>query len=630
MLENMLKGYIPTWKKGKQPTEEIKGRREFYSLNDVCNLDNYGGVLEDDVIMIDIDDIEESKILYEIIINLGLKCNITRTSRGMHFYFKNLDVTKECTNKTSCLGISHMDIKLGSNNRITPLRIEGVHREILQEVEELDIMPRWLKPVRTNIDFKVLDEGSGRNQTLFNYILTLQQTGMTKEEVRETISLINKYILKEPIGERELEVILRDESFMKQSFYDERGKLQYHALANYLKHEYNIIKIDGQLHIYHGGVYVRDTDEIERLLIKYIVNSTKGTRGEMLRWLELVCEEHKPAHERYILFRNGIYDTKEEVLLEHDPNKIFQNMIPFNYNPAAKSESVDKLLDKVSCNDPNIRALIEEMFGFCLCRRSERGKFFILTGEGSNGKSTTLEMLINMLGENNISSISMKNLTKRFNAYMLHGKLANVGDDISGAFIEESEDLKKMTTGERMTVEEKGKNPYIIKPYAKLIFSANDIPKVKDSSFGFKRRMMIIPFNAKIRHTDADFDPYIKDKVLTTESMEYMLLLALEGLKRITMTNGFTKSDKVEQELEEYHKANNPIIDFAYENEERINNNTTKLVYRLYTNWCYENGYSPVTSRRFTLQLNSLCGYCTKQARIDGKRIQIYTLENCV
>ena len=42
MIENMLKGYIPTWKKGKLPTEEIKGRREFYSLDAVKQLDSYG------------------------------------------------------------------------------------------------------------------------------------------------------------------------------------------------------------------------------------------------------------------------------------------------------------------------------------------------------------------------------------------------------------------------------------------------------------------------------------------------------------------------------------------------------------------------------------------------------------
>lgn len=624
MIENMLKGYIPTWKKGKLPTEEIKGRKEFYSLDAVKQLDSYGGVLEDDVIMIDIDDMEESETLHKMIDEMGISCNIIKTTRGKHFYFRNVEITKESTNKTSCVGVSHMDVKLGMNNRITPLKIDGEYRVIEREVEELDFVPRWLRSVRANVDFKMLEEGGGRNQALFNYILTLQQTGMSKDEVKETITLINKYILKDPIGEKELDTILRDDAFMKQSFYDEKGKLQYQSLANYLKHEYNIIKLDNQLHIYHNGVYVRDTDEIERLLIKYIANSTKANRSEMLRWLELVCEEYKSANERYILFKNGIYDTKEDLLMAHDPSMIFQNMIPWNYNPHAESKSVDKLLNKVSCKDENIKSLIEEMFGFCLLRRSERGKFFILTGEGSNGKSTTLEMLIHMLGEDNIASISMKNLTKRFNAFQLHGKLANIGDDISGSFIEESEDLKKMTTGERMTVEEKGKNPYTIKPYAKLIFSANDIPKVKDSSFGFKRRMMIIPFNAKIRHTDKDFDPYIKDKVLTTESMEYVILLALEGLKRLTLTNTFTESEKVEKELEEYHKANNPIMDFVEECGEKIENNTTKQVYRVYTIWCHENGYNPVTSRKFTLQLNLLCGYQTRQSMIAGVRYQVF------
>ena len=53
----------------------------------------------------------------------------------------------------------------------------------------------------------------------------------------------------------------------------------------------------------------------------------------------------------------------------------------------------DKTLDKIACGDTNIRALLEEAAGFCLFRRNELGKAFILTGTGSNGKSTYLNML---------------------------------------------------------------------------------------------------------------------------------------------------------------------------------------------------------------------------------------------
>lgn len=616
-LEGMLKGYIPTFKNGKVPTEEVKGRSKFYSYDEVSALESYGGVLETDVVMVDIDDNKQADLLHTIIDDLKIECNIIKTSRGKHFYFRNSNIIKEATNKVSCVGISHMDIKLGTNNRICPLVINGEEREIVKVVDELDIIPVWLKPVRTKVNFQDMVEGEGRNQALFNYILTLQKAGMTKEQVRETIRLINKYIIKDSISTKEIETILRDDAFLKSSFYNENGKLQYEALATYLRDEYHIIKINNQLHIYDDGVYKRDTDQIERLLLKYIKNSTKSIRGEVLRWLELICHERKVESERYILMKNGIYDIYEKKLLDHDPKRVFQNKIDWNYNSSAYNETLDKLLNKVSCGDENIKALIEEMVGFCLYRRSEIGKFFILTGEGSNGKSTILEAITRLLGEDNISSVSMKNLTKRFNAFQLQGKLANIGDDISGAYIEESEDLKKLTTGERLDVEEKGKNVYPIRSYAKLIFSANSIPNVKDSSWGFRRRMMIIPFKASFKPTDADFDPEIKDKISTSEAMEYFLLIALEGLNRVINNHGFTNSEAVAKELDEYNKGNNPVIQFC-EEVDLLNRSVTDC-YRRYTVWCHDNGYSPTTSYKFSRQVRNVCGYERKQVRFPDK-----------
>lgn len=616
-LEGMLKGYIPTFKNGKVPTEEVKNRTKFYSYDEVAALESFGGVLEADVVMVDIDDEGQADLLHTIIDDLNIECNIIKTSRGKHFYFRNSDLVKESTNKVSCVGISHMDIKLGTNNRICPLVINGEGREIVKVVGELDVIPAWLKPIRAKVNFQDMVEGEGRNQALFNYILTLQKVGMTKEQVRETIRLINNYILKDSISTKEIETILRDDAFLKASFYNETGKLQYEALATYLKDEYHIIKINGHLHIYDDGVYKRDTDQIERLLLKYINNSTKSVRGEVLRWLELICQERKVESERYILMNNGIYDIYEKKLLEHDPKRVFQNKINWNYNPNVYSETVENLLKKVSCNDDSIKSLIEEMVGFCLYRRSEIGKFFILTGEGSNGKSTILETITRLLGEDNISSVSMKNLTKRFNAFQLQGKLANIGDDISGAYIEESEDLKKLTTGERLDVEEKGKNVYSIKSYAKLIFSANTIPNVKDSSWGFRRRMMIIPFNATFKSTDSDFDPRIKDKLSTPEAMEYFLLIALQGLDRVINNHAFTKSEAVTRELEEYNKGNNPVIQFCEEVE--LVNKSVGSTYRKYTVWCHENGYNPLTSNKFTRQVKSICGYERKLVRLPDK-----------
>ena len=61
----------------------------------------------------------------------------------------------------------------------------------------------------------------------------LQQAGLTKEEIRESIHILNKYIIKEPVTDSELDTILRDEAFKKECFYI-KNKLQYEKLARYL------------------------------------------------------------------------------------------------------------------------------------------------------------------------------------------------------------------------------------------------------------------------------------------------------------------------------------------------------------------------------------------------------------
>lgn len=626
--KTMFKGYMPTYKEGKLPTEDIKGRTEFYKLEDVSQLENYGGILEDDVVMLDVDDIEQADKLYYILKDLQIKCNIVETNRGKHFYFKNINISKESTNKTTAIGISHADIKLGINNRISPIKINGTFRNWLQIEEDLDVIPRWLHPVRLPIDFNKLGEGDGRNQALFNYILTLQGAGFTKNLIRDTIKIINKYIIKKAIPEKELETILRDEAFLKETFYSDKGKLLYQKLAAYIKEEYNIIKINGKLHIYDKGVYTADITLIERLLLKYIFNSTKTQRQEVLRYLELISEEksNQLADPQFILCANGILNLETKELTEHTPNVIFQNKIPWNYNPEAYDSTVDKVLNKLSCNDKELRLVLEQIPGYCLFRRNEIGKFIILKGpKASNGKSTYLSVIKNLLGENNVSNLALEELQSKFKTYQLNGKLANVGDDISNRYMEEDAILKKLVTGDTINVEEKGKAPYDFTNYSKLLFSTNEMPKINDTGGGLKRRLLIVPFNAVFSKKDKDFDPFIKYKLKTNSAMEYLFKLAVDALINILVEADFATAKKIENEIKEYEKYNNPLILFLDTHE--YLNQTTQKVYLKYNTWCVENGYKPYCSSKFTSEVKNITGCNTKQVRLNGERPYIFCME---
>lgn len=209
----LFKGYIMT--QDKKCLEKFKNRNDFKTYDQVKSLPEFAGILGEHTVLIDIDDFDQSEILMNIVDDLQLRCRVYKTTRGKHFLFKN-DGVDNCKTHTKLACGLVADIKVGVKNSYSILKYADKEREILYDKlddEDYQELPKWLFPIKTNQNFLEMEEGSGRNQSLFNYILTLQSTDFSVEEARETIRILNKYILKEPLSDEELEVILRDEAF---------------------------------------------------------------------------------------------------------------------------------------------------------------------------------------------------------------------------------------------------------------------------------------------------------------------------------------------------------------------------------------------------------------------------------
>lgn len=596
-----------------------------YSVAD--KLSDFGATLKPGTMMIDIDDLDDAQLVREIIESLDLKCIIVETSRGYHFHFKaNRTITANKNNYYTPIGI-HTETKIAHDAVIVPIKSKNIHRKVVRIDDMLDEFPMWLYPIskKEYMDFKTLDEHDGRNEALFTYILTLQSNGLTKEQIKESIKIINDFILKTPVEDRELETILRDDSFKKECFYL-KGKLQYEKLARYLILEEHVIKINDQLHIYKDGVYTSNIKEIEKILLKYINNSVSSNRTEVIKYLEILAENKTLDSTKYVLLDNGVLNLETKELLDYSPKYIIKNKIPHNYNPDAYHELLDKTLNKICCNNHELRLLMEEMIGYTLFRRNELRKCFILTGNGKNGKSTLLDILKELLGKENISSVSLDELNDRFKTFQLDGKLANIGDDISDKYIEDNSVFKKLVTGETVNVERKGRDPYDFENYSKLIFSCNNLPRINDLSDGLKSRLMFIPFNAKFSADDSDYDPFIKDKLMTNDSLEYLLKLGLDALNRTLYRKEFTKVKVVEDAWKEYERINNPILEFI--EEHKIENESVNDVFRQYQVWCVESGLKAVSKSKFGSELKNRNYNNDKRIRIDGKQIRVWSKNN--
>ena len=625
-MEPLFRGYVLT--KDKQCLENFKGVKRLKTLDDVRDADEFAAILGEDTILIDVDDGPTSDLLFSMVQDLGLKCRVYATTRGKHFYFRNPEgtVEKSWTKQTLAVGIK-TDAKVGRNNSYAIMRFKGVDRAVLLNCpeDEIQVVPKWLTPVKTNQDFITMEAGDGRNTALYTYILTLQSEDFTKEEARECIRLINRYVLPDPLGDRELETILRDDAFKKPVFF-KKNTFLFDKFATYLKNNNHIVKINDQLHIYRDGIYTPGTMALEGAMIKHIPDLKRAHRSEVLAYLQIMIEENTTTtNPNLIAFTNGLYNIKDGSFRGFTPDVVITNKIPWPYNPAAYSPLLDHTLNRLACDDPEVRALLEEMVGYCLYRRNELGKAFILIGDKSNGKSTFLHVVKAMLGDTNIASLDLKELGDRFKTAELFGKLANLGDDIGDEFIANASTFRKLVTGDRVNVERKGQDPFEFNNYSKFLFSANVIPRMKDKTGAIQRRLVIVPFDAKFSPDDADFRPYIKDELCEPDAMEYLVILALAGLKRVLTKAKFTTSSRVQNQLEEYEENNNPIIGFVQEiGMDAVENEATKDVYRKYKEYCIVNNFQALSNIEFSRQLCNRFGLTTKNQRIKGKQTKIF------
>ena len=623
-MQQLFKGYLPT--NNKQPIIKFK---DYKTLSEVEDLSEYAGLLADNVVLIDIDDYDQSEILMNIVEDLQLNCRVYATTRGKHFIFFGGNIKKCGTHLKLAIGIE-ADIKVGNHNSISVLKYDNKLREIIYDIEvneEYSEAPDWLMPVKSKIDFNNLGDGDGRNQTLFNYILTLQAHEISNDDIRTAITLINKYVLPDPLPDDEMDKILRDDAFNKPNFYSKNGQLLFDKLAHYVKNNNHIIKLDEQLHIYKDGVYISGYENIEKQLIKIIPSLTARNRAEVLKYLELIAPEVKSiSSAKYIAFNNGIYNMDTEKLEDFNPDIIVKNKIPYNYNYDAYNEDMDKVLDRISCKDDNIRDLLEEMAGYCMYRRNELRKAFILIGDKANGKSTFLDCIAHMIGEVNTSALDLKELGDRFRTAELFGKLVNVGDDIGDEFIANPAIFKKVVSGDRITAERKGQHPFEFSNYAKLLFSANNIPRIKDKTGAVLDRLVIVPFNASFSKSDTDYDPHIKYKLRSESAMEYLIQVSIDGLKRVLSNNGFTICNKVQTELDEYNEQNNPIIGFIKELDVEIdiNNQPTKEVYARYKLYCNDNNFTPLSAIEFSKYVKKELEMDVKVIKSNGKSVRVF------
>ena len=360
--------------------------------------------------------------------------------------------------------------------------------------------------------------------------------------------------------------------------------------------------------IYENGVYnISGEKEAGRIIMDYmlpnycIMASIRDCRDQ---WDILVSKDFDDFNRNPYLVnvRNGLLDIRDMSFKEHTPSYLSTVQLNVEYNPQVDCPQFKKFLNEVL--DCKLIPLVQEIVGYLLTTNTASQKAFVFWGPARTGKSTLLWVVeYLLLGKKNVSNIPWQEIGDKFKTAELLGKLANVFSDLPSKSIDDTGIFKVVTGEDYLMAEKKNKNPFKFKPFARLVFSCNELPRnYVDRTEGFYRRLIIVPFSRQIEKSK--IDKALKYKF--QREKEGILNWALEGLKRLYENNfEFSENELTDGVKKEYKRENNNVISFVEEccEIDSLFSCSRIELYEAYKEFCVEAGLKALSQIKFNKEL---------------------------
>lgn len=300
-----------------------------------------------------------------------------------------------------------------------------------------------------------------------------------------------------------------------------------------------------------------------------------------------------------IPLRNGIYNIKKNKLLSFSPKYRFFNKVNAFYDPLEDCPNIKKHFNTVLQDQSDIE-VIQELFGFLLYRDYKFQKAFMFSGTGSNGKGITIELMKLFINPANAVNLSLTQLEKdKFCVADLYCKYANLCDDLSKTSLKETGMFKQLTGQGMVSGDRKFKNRISFVNFAKMIFSANDLPITHDMTEAFFRRWVIIDFKFKFKpQKEFDLlkdtkgikvaDPSIIDKMTSDAELSGLFNWALVGLNRLLQNKSFSFSKSTTDTRTKWLRKSSSINGFILDclTEDYDSFISKEMLRKEYTKYC--------------------------------------------
>jgi len=580
------------------------------------NYKNAAILLDNKTVVVDFDDTDSVKV-GNLIFNQFPTLKV-HTRRGFHLYYRKpkgvylKNWVGKLTNSGVVVDYKHttkQPIIIKQNNTMRKME----NGNLLGEWESLPELPFHLWPNKLSEVLYGLKDGQGRNSKLYSHLLTTKE--MYKQDVKDLATFINNRVFGEPLKERELENILG--SVNSKNIEDAPNKFL-NKKDMIMTSEVLVEKLD--IHYFRNKLFFRSDDHYiseENLLLRAIdqLIKLKPNQHKELKELFKIKATLQNDDDLPVQFNNGycLYDNE---IVEIDPG-----FTPFYLNVAydenAYDEHVDKFLDWFTCKRKDLRKFIEEIFGHIIMTKNFPHRSFFFWGEsGSNGKSTLIKM-IQAFADGLHTNVPLDKFDDDTTVFSLVGKLLNVADDINASYLDKSSNFKTIASGDPVMIRPIYSPATTLNNKGTLVFTCNEIPVFKDKSGGIKRRIRVIPCDARVSERDMDID----EKLSSDNAKSYILKLAIEGMQRIVKQGDMSHCKAVDDITKEYFVQSDSVLGFL--EQYKVEGKEQKNVYMQYTLYCDETGKKAVGSTEFGRRLAKE-GYERKQIRKNNKRPWVY------
>jgi len=389
------------------------------------------------------------------------------------------------------------------------------------------------------------------------------------------------------------------------------------------RHWSDIMFTRGAWYLYQGGVWNEQHDltqehEFWNLLEEFgsrcrpTLSACRSVTARARARL-FVPEEEVDCNPNLINLTNGVYHLADGNLYPHDPGYHMTTQLPFDYDPDAKADMWDLytfstfVQPRSTKHDPELVSFIREAVGYSLTTSVEHHVSFWCHGEGANGKGVLFHVLEELAG-NAAIPLNVGLLRGRGDNYQLAdlaGKRVALCSeaDATDSLVKDSL-IKALISGDALHARQVYSRGFTLQPMAKLWWAMNKLPSVADTSYGFWRRMRVIPFNRQFKEKERILD--LKEQLAL--ELPGIFCWAMEGLKQLRERGHFSTPTQVKQATERYEKESNPVALFIEEEciigtGNRIQSST---IYSAYKDWCRDSGYKALSTQRFKTEMERL------------------------